>query len=71
MQGVHGCLWSETALNEKIADYLAWPRIFALAEIGWSSQEQRSWGEFKGRAFKKGLERLNVQNINYRDPHNR
>jgi len=67
IQGVHGCLWSETALNEKIADYLAWPRILALAEIGWSRQEQRNWQEFKGRAFGKGLERLRHQQINYRD----
>jgi len=68
IQGVHGCLWSETALNEKIADYLAWPRILALAEIGWSRQEQRNWQEFKGRAFGQGLKRLKKQNIAYRDP---
>ena len=68
IQGVHGCLWSETALNESIADYLAWPRMFALAEIGWSSQKQRNWKEFRGRAFGKGLERLTIQQVSYRDP---
>ena len=68
IQGVHGCLWSETALTEEIADYLAWPRMFALAEIGWSSQKQRDWKEFKHRAFGEGLRRLESQNINYRNP---
>lgn len=68
IQGVHGCLWSETALNESIADYLSWPRIFALSEIGWSRQKQRNWKEFKGRAFDKGLERLTIQHVDYRDP---
>ncbi len=68
IQGVHGCLWSETALTEEIADYLAWPRIFSLAEIGWSGQNQRDWNDFKRRAFGEGLKRLASQNINYRNP---
>ena len=66
--GVHGCLWSETALTEEIADYLAWPRIFALAEIAWSSPQQRHWNDFQDRAFDKGLKRLESQKINYRNP---
>ncbi len=68
IQGVHGCLWSETALSEEIADYLVWPRMFALSEIGWSTQDQRHWSDFKHRAFGQGLKRLNSQNIHYRDP---
>lgn len=66
--GVHGTLWSETALNEEIADYLAWPRLFSLAEIGWSPQNGRHWDEFKVRAFGEGLKRLQYQNITYRAP---
>jgi hexosaminidase len=68
IQGVHGCLWSETALSESIADYLAWPRIFALAEIGWSSRESRGWKDFEKRAFGAGLQRLDRQKIGYRKP---
>ncbi len=66
--GVHGCLWSETALTEKIADYLAWPRLFSLAEIGWCPQNERNWDEFKVRALNKGLKRLQYQNVTYRPP---
>lgn len=68
VRGVHGCLWSETALNESIADYLAWPRILALAEIGWSDEKRRDWEDFKRRAFTAGIRRLEAQNINYRKP---
>lgn len=68
IMGVHGCLWSETALNEGIADYLVWPRLFALAEMGWSVQDDRHWDEFKTRAFDQGLKRLENQNVRYRLP---
>ena len=66
--GVHGCLWSERALTEEIADYLAWPRMLSLAEIGWSPQNERKWDEFKIRAFGAGLKRLQYQDISYRPP---
>ncbi|MGB5965611.1 MAG: family 20 glycosylhydrolase, partial [Sulfurimonadaceae bacterium] len=68
IQGVHGCLWTETALTENIADYLAWPRTFSLSEIAWSSQKQRNWNDFKSRAFGEGLKRLDSQKIKYRNP---
>ena len=68
IKGVQACLWSETLLNEKIADYLAWPRALALAELAWTEQKNRHWTNFKKRAYGKGLKRLKVQNIQYRMP---
>ncbi|MEA3455991.1 MAG: beta-N-acetylhexosaminidase [Campylobacterota bacterium] len=68
IRGLQACLWSETLLNEKIADYLAWPRAFALAEVAWTKQKKRHWKNFKKRAYGKGLERLKIQNIQYRKP---
>ena len=68
IKGVQACLWSETLLNEKIADYLAWPRAMALAELAWTEQKNRHWNNFKKRAYDKGLQRLKVQNIQYRKP---
>lgn len=65
IKGVEACLWSETLLNTQIADYLAWPRAFALAEVAWTEQKHRKWPEFQKRA-KKGLKRLKVQGIHYR-----
>jgi len=65
VKGVEACLWSETLLNTNIADYLAWPRAFALSELAWTEQKHRKWSDFK-RRVKKGLRRLKVQNIHYR-----
>jgi len=64
--GVLASLWSERLLNEKIADYLAWPRILALSEVTWTSQKNRKWQEFQERASEEGLKRLEVQGIYYR-----
>jgi len=66
ISGVQACLWSETLLTEKIADYLAWPRTFALAEIAWSEQKSRNWKEFQQRASTEGLKRLKAQGIHFR-----
>ncbi len=66
IEGVQACLWSETLLNEKIADYLAWPRAMALAEVAWTGQKKRNWKTFQKRAYTEGLKRLKVQGIHYR-----
>ena len=66
VQGIQACLWSETLLNEKIADYLAWPRALALSEIAWTEEKKRNWRDFHTRAFGKGLKRLKKQGIHYR-----
>jgi len=66
IHGVQACLWSETALNEKIADYLVWPRALALSEVAWTAQKKRNWKEFQKRVSKEGLKRLKVQGIHYR-----
>jgi hexosaminidase len=66
LKGVEACLWSETLLNEKIADYLAWPRALALSELAWTAQKRRSWKAFQKRVLDKGLKRLKVQGVHYR-----
>jgi hexosaminidase len=66
LKGLHACLWSETMLNEKIADYLAWPRIFALSEIAWTGEKNHHWKTFQKRASGIGLKRLKVQGVHYR-----
>jgi len=67
LYGVEACLWSETLLNEKIADYLAWPRTFALSEVAWTLPEQKNWKTFKERVLRNGFKRLKAQEIDYRN----
>lgn len=44
--GVQANIWSEYILNPKQHQYLAFPRIFALAEIAWSEKESKNWTDF-------------------------
>ncbi len=66
LKGVEACLWSETLLDEHIADYFAWPRALALCEIAWSAPEHRQWHSFKKRVQQFALPRLKVQHVHYR-----
>ena len=47
--GVEAPLWAETITNIRDYEFLAFPRLAAIAEIGWSQQSMRKWDEFKER----------------------
>jgi hexosaminidase len=47
--GVEAPLWSETVANMRDVEFLAMPRLAAIAEIGWSPQAVRSWDGFRAR----------------------
>ena len=47
--GVEAPLWSETIATIRDVEYLAFPRIAAVAEIGWSAAERRDWDDFRDR----------------------
>jgi hexosaminidase len=47
--GVEAPLWTETVRNVGAAFSLAMPRLPALAEVGWSSQQNRRWDDFRLR----------------------
>ena len=50
--GIEAPLWSETVTNLEDIDYLVFPRLLALAEVGWTPQERREWEDFKRRLAK-------------------
>jgi hexosaminidase len=47
--GVEAPLWTETVANIRDAEFLAFPRLAALAEVAWSRGDRRSWEEFRVR----------------------
>ena len=47
--GVAGTLWSECITTPERIFYQAYPRAIALAEVGWSKQQSRSWEGFLTR----------------------
>ncbi len=47
--GVETTLWSETIDNIHDIEYLAFPRMPGVAELGWSLESRRSWEEYRLR----------------------
>ena len=39
-------LWTEQIYNIRQAEYMAWPRAFAVAESLWSPKEKKEWNHF-------------------------
>jgi hexosaminidase len=62
--GVEGPIWSETLRNITAVQYLAVPRLPALAEVGWSPQSARSWESFRVRVAAHAP-RWNYLGVNY------
>ena len=65
--GAQANLWTEYITTPSHAEYMAYPRALALAEVLWSPKSSRSWTSFSARLpyALRGLDRLKV---NYRLP---
>lgn len=50
--GVQGNLWCEYIPTAQHAEYMLYPRMIAIAEIGWTPQRLRRWDDFYRRALK-------------------
>jgi hexosaminidase len=49
LAGVEAALWSETLEDVDDIEFMAFPRLPGIAEIGWSPREGRSWDEYRLR----------------------
>ncbi|MDY7395452.1 beta-N-acetylhexosaminidase [Aureibaculum sp. 2210JD6-5] len=62
--GIEAPLWTETVETMDDIEYLVFPRVLGLAEIGWTPTSQRNWDEYKVRlGYHK--DRLDALGINY------
>jgi hexosaminidase len=59
--GVEAALWTETVETRDDLDYMVFPRLAAVAEVGWS--RELAWDDFRARLAAHGplLEGLGVQ----------
>jgi hexosaminidase len=64
MLGVEGCLWTEFIQTPERAEYMGFPRIVALAEVGWCDKAHKDWASFKQRMV-KGFARLDQKQVGY------
>ncbi|MFI6711541.1 family 20 glycosylhydrolase [Nonomuraea sp. NPDC050478] len=62
--GVESAVWGEFIRRVEQAQYYAYPRLIATAEVGWTPQDQRDYADFKNRLAKMGG-RLTVQGTNF------
>jgi len=62
--GVEAPLWTETIMNRDELEYMVFPRLTAIAEIGWTPKDQRSWESYKSR-LNQHTKRWDIMGINY------
>ncbi|MCX6218473.1 family 20 glycosylhydrolase [Spirosoma sp.] len=62
--GGQGNLWTESVPNNRHAEYMTWPRAFAIAEVLWSPKEKRNWPDFMKRV-EAHFKRFDAQDVNY------
>ena len=66
--GVESALWSETLEDVPDIEFMAFPRLPGIAEIGWSQRTGRNWDEYRLRLAVQGP-RWEAQGVNfYRSP---
>ncbi|MEP7214194.1 MAG: family 20 glycosylhydrolase [Acidobacteriota bacterium] len=60
-------IWTEYLKTPANIEYMAFPRVLALAEVLWSRNEDKNYDDFLQR-LNAQLPRLDRQNVNYRIP---
>jgi hexosaminidase len=65
--GAQGQLWTEYMPDAQRLEYMAWPRLSALAEVLWSPTATRDAADF-ARRLEAHLERLRILDVNYWRP---
>lgn len=63
--GVEGCVWTEYMPTPERVEYMAWPRMCAIAETGWTHSE-KDWDGFT-RRLEKHFGRLDGMGVDYCD----
>ncbi|MCY7360227.1 MAG: family 20 glycosylhydrolase [Rudanella sp.] len=62
--GGQGNLWTEQIPTMRYAEYMTYPRAWALSEVYWSPKEAKNWPNFVQR-MEKQFSRADVAGINY------
>lgn len=68
IKGIQGNLWTEYVPTEAHAEYMLYPRVLALAEIGWNGTADKNYKSFRQRAVAE-TDRLREKGVNAFDLH--
>jgi hexosaminidase len=63
--GTQGQLWSEYLPTAEHMEYMAFPRMCALAEVAWTAKDRKDFADFQ-RRLPVHLERLKAMGVNFR-----
>jgi hexosaminidase len=63
--GSQAQLWTEYMPDSRHVEYMAWPRLLAMAENLWTPKALKDFPQFEQR-LAPALQRLDVQDVNYR-----
>jgi hexosaminidase len=64
IKGGQANLWTEQVYNMRHAEYMTWPRAFAVSESVWSPKEKKNWKDFI-RRVEDHFTRFDVAEIKY------
>lgn len=64
IKGGQGNLWTEQIYNIRQAEYMTWPRGFAVAESVWSPKQKKNWNNFIGKV-ELHFKRMDVAETKY------
>jgi hexosaminidase len=62
--GAQGNIWTEYMPTEKHVEYMLFPRVLAMSEIGWTQPELKNYSDFSNRV-EQFHPRLDALDINY------
>ncbi|HEY1112683.1 MAG TPA: family 20 glycosylhydrolase [Chitinophagaceae bacterium] len=64
IKGGQANLWTENVYNMRHAEYMTWPRAFAIAESVWSPAQKKNWRTFFPKV-EQHFQRFDVAQVKY------
>lgn len=64
IKGIQANMWTESITDWGKLTYMTFPRVYAVAESGWTAHENKDWDDF-ARRLEIQLKRLDEQGIRY------
>ena len=65
--GVQGNIWAEYMYTPELREFYIYPRILAVAEVGWTAAKNKDYPDFERRLENERV-RLDMHGINYHIP---
>ncbi|WP_168796292.1 beta-N-acetylhexosaminidase [Flagellimonas onchidii] len=64
IKGIQANMWTESISDWGKLTYMTFPRLNAIAEVGWTAQGNRNWDDFTNR-LETQFKRWDAQNVRY------